>query len=237
MNCILIDDEPLAREGLATYISEIDFLHLQGQFDNPLDAIEMINSGKIDLLLLDIQMPKLNGLDFLRTLSNPPLTILTTAFPGFALEGYELDVFDYLVKPITFQNFFKSMNKAKNQFDLIQGNKGDVHSPPSYIFIKSGTQFEKVRIDEILFVSAMQNYVHIYTKEKKHTTLVTLKHLLSNLPADKFLQTHKSYIVAIQYIDALEGNLIKIGQHQIPISRANKTSVEKELLDGKILKK
>lgn len=234
---MLIDDEPLAREGLSKYIEEIDFLNLVGMFENPLDALPALEKEKIDLLFLDIQMPKINGLDFLKSLKNPPLVIITTAYPSFALEGFQLDVQDYLVKPITFQRFLKAVQKAKSQYELLQRSSAKQEDASAYFFVKCGQQYEKILLDELLFVESMQNYVHLHTQRGKFTTLLALKNLLKELPEEKFLQVHKSYIVSIKSVETLEGNLIWIGDQQIPISRSFRGKVEDTILKGKLLKK
>lgn len=237
MKCMLIDDEPLAREGLSKYIEEIDFLKLVGKFENPLDALPTFEKETLDLLFLDIQMPKINGLDFLKSLQDPPLVIITTAYPSFALEGFQLDVQDYLVKPITFQRFLKAVQKAKSQFELLQRSESKAPEEDKYFFVKCGQQYEKILLDELLYVEAMQNYIHLHTARGKFTTLLALKNVLKELPEEHFLQVHKSYIVSIKSVETLEGNMIWIGDQQIPISRSFRSEVEERILKGRLLKK
>jgi len=236
MKCLIIDDEPLAREGLSQYIQDIDFLALTGTCENPLEALPFLETT-IDLLFLDIQMPKINGLDFLKSLQNPPLVIITTAYPSFALEGFQLNVLDYLVKPITFQRFFKAAQKAKTQYELLQRPSSDVQAATDYFFVKCGQQYEKIELSELLFVEAMQNYVQLHTKRGKFTTLLSLKSILQELPDTQFMQVHKSYLVAIHSVATLEGNFIRIGEHQIPVSRSYQKQVEERILKGRLLKK
>ncbi len=235
LKCLVIDDEPLAREGIAGYVNDIDFLELIGTCENPLDAIGIMEKGQIDLLFLDIQMPKINGLDFLKSLQDPPLVIITTAYPSFALEGFQLAVLDYLVKPITFQRLLEAANKAKSQFNLLQ--QKPANSSTDHFFIKQENKFEKIRLEELFFVESMQNYIQLHTSRGKFTTLLTLKNIKSELPDQGFLQVHKSYIVAISKIDSVEGNQVVIGEHKIPISRSNREKVMDLVVNGKLIKK
>src|SRR5689334_13036362 len=171
INCIIIDDEPLARKGLKEYIADVEFLHLLGEFDNPLKATEMLSNEEVHLLFLDIQMPKITGLDFLKTLQHAPPVIFTTAFPQFALEGFELNALDYLVKPISFDRFLKSAMRAKEFYEVRQKNNTEVAASTAtaeYFFIKSDNKLVKIAYDDILFAEALQNYVVIHTTDKKY---------------------------------------------------------------------
>ena len=234
INCAIIDDEPLARKGLKEYIADMDFLNLVGEYDTPLKAVEQIKDGKIQLLFLDIQMPRLSGLDFLKTMSNPPLTVITTAYPEYALEGFELDVLDYLVKPIAFNRFVKAAMKAKEYLSA----RSVVSSPEDdFIFIKADNKLVKVHYDDILFVEATQNYVTIFTKIKKYITYLTFKSIEEALPAARFLRVHKSFIVQLSKVESVDGNELAIDTHKIPVSRANKDEVMQKILSGKFLKR
>ena len=240
INCIIIDDEPLARKGLKEYIADIDFLNLTGEFDNALKATEQLSSGKVQLLFLDIQMPKITGLDFFKTLHHPPPVIFTTAYPQFALDGFELNALDYLVKPISFDRFLKAAIRAKEFYEVRQINmdepkQGD--QAPDFFFIKAENKLVKIFFDEILFAEALQNYVVIHTKEKKHITYLTFKAVEEYLPATQFIKTHKSYIIAVSKIENIDGNIIQTGNHQIPVSRNFKDEVMEKLLKGKFLKR
>lgn len=236
INCIVVDDEPLARKGLKEYIADVDFLHFNGEFDNALKAAEPVSNGVCDLLFLDIQMPKITGLDFFKTLQTPPPVVFTTAYPQFALEGFEVNALDYLVKPISFDRFLKSAMKAKEYYEVRESNTKEGMSA-DYFFIKADNKLVKILFDEILYVEALQNYVTIHTAGKKYMTYLTFKSVEEYLPADKFLKVHKSYIVAAARIDSIEGNDIKIGDQHIPISRNQKEEVMEKLLKGKILKR
>ena len=238
INCIIIDDEPLARKGLKEYIADADFLNLIAEFDNPLKATELISKGEVQLLFLDIQMPKITGLDFFKSLQNPPPVIFTTAYPQYALEGFEVNALDYLVKPISFDRFLKAAMKAKEYYEVRDKNTAESSSStPDYFFIKADNKLVKLQYDEILYAEALQNYVVIHTREKKFITYLTFKSVEEYLPSSSFIKTHKSYIVAASKIDSIEGNEIRIAQHSIPISRNLKDEVMERLLKGKFLKR
>lgn len=239
LTCIIIDDEPLARKGLKEYIADVDFLELAGEFDNPLKATDILARQQVHLVFLDIHMPKISGIDFLRTLQNPPLVILTTAYPQYALEGFDLSVLDYLLKPISFDRFFKAVLKARDHYEHRQPvNLGaQPESKDDYIFIKADNKLVKLAYNDIVFVEALQNYVTIHTNDKKFITYLTFKSMEESLPADKFIKVHKSYLVAIAKIGSIEGNEIIAGNHHIPISRNLKDEVMERLLKGKFLKR
>lgn len=235
LTCMIIDDEPLARKGMEEYVSDIEFLELVAVCDNALQANTYLQSNTVDLVLLDIQMPKLSGLDFLKSLEHPPVVIITTAYQEYALEGYELNVTDYLVKPIAFSRFVKAVNKAKDFLLLKQ--KEPAAEPAAYFFLKVDNRFEKISYDEILFAEALQNYVAIYTAEKKMLSYITFTQVENQLPAGKFLKVHKSYIVAMDKIKTVEGNIINIAQHQIPVSRGLKDEVMQKIVFDKLIKR
>jgi DNA-binding LytR/AlgR family response regulator len=238
INCIIIDDEPLARKGLKEYVQDIEFLQLQGAFDTALQATDTLMKQDIQLLLLDIQMPKITGLEFLKTLSNPPLTILTTAYPEYALQGYELNVLDYLLKPFSFERFLKAVMKAKSFLEAVQKPSPVLlNEPASHFFLKTDSKLVKIAHDEVLFVEALQNYVAVYTREKKYISYLTIKSVEEQLPAQRFIKVHKSYIVAADKVETIEGNEIRIGQHHIPISRNSKEEVLEKILQNRLLKR
>jgi DNA-binding LytR/AlgR family response regulator len=237
ISCIIIDDEPLARKGLKEYIDDVDFLHLAGESDNPLKAAKLISEGNIQLLFLDIQMPKLSGLEFFKTLSPAPPVIFTTAFPQYALDGFELNALDYLVKPVSFDRFYKAALRAKEYYEVRAENNKVVAGQEDYFFIKADNKLVKIAFDEVLFAEALQNYVCIQTTTKKYITYLTFKSIEDYLPANRFIKTHKSYIVAASRIDSIDGSEIKIGSHTIPISRNSKEEVMEKLLKGKFLKR
>ncbi|HTD93821.1 MAG TPA: LytTR family DNA-binding domain-containing protein [Chitinophagaceae bacterium] len=239
INCIIIDDEPLARKGLKEYVADVEFLQLAGEFDNAMKATGIIESGGVQLLFLDIQLPRITGLDFFKTLHHPPPVIFTTAYPNYALEGFELNALDYLVKPISFDRFYKAALKAKEFYEVREKNAGVnvAVGQDGYFFIKADNRLVKLLFSEVLFAEALQNYVVIHTKEKKYVTYLTFKSVEDYLAGAQFIRTHKSYIVAAARIDSIEGNDIRIGQHHIPISRNLKEEVMEKLLKGKFLKR
>jgi len=240
INCIIIDDEPLARKGLKEYIVDVDFLHLIGEFDNPLKATEILSKGEVQLLFLDIQMPKITGLEFFKTLHHAPPVIFTTAFPQYALDGFELNALDYLVKPISFDRFLKAALRAREYYEVRQKNETETaldSGPANHFFIKADNKLVKILFDDILLVEALQNYVMIHTTDKKYITYLTFKSVEEYLPAIRFIKVHKSFIVAAGKIDSIEANDIRIGQHHIPISRNLKEEVMEKLLKGKFLKR
>jgi DNA-binding LytR/AlgR family response regulator len=239
IRCIIIDDEPLARKGLKEYINDVDFLDLAAELDNPLKANKILSEGNIQLIFLDIQMPKLTGLEFFKTLTHAPPVIFTTAYPQYALEGFELNALDYLVKPISFERFLKAAIRAREYYEVRIKNSSESPAPgkEEFFFIKADNKLVKIFYDDILFVEALQNYVSIHTKSKKYITYLTFKSIEEYLPADRFIKTHKSYIISASKIDNIDGNNIRMGEHHIPISRTTKDDVMDRLLKGRFLKR
>ncbi|GAB3712790.1 LytTR family DNA-binding domain-containing protein [Spirosoma flavus] len=241
LNCVIVDDEPLAREGLASYVREVDFLQLTATCENPLGLIKVLEKQPVDLIFLDIQMPKMSGIDFLKLVSKPPIVVITTAYPSFALEGFQLNVLDYLLKPITFDRFFKSANKAREYHKLL--NQSTVTGVPKsednddYFFVKCGNKYEKIFFDDILFVEGLQNYVTIFTNKGKYVTLLNMKGLEQNMDGHTFIRVHKSYMVSIPKIEGIEGNEICIQTHRIPISRNYRDQVMNQVVSDKLWKK
>jgi DNA-binding LytR/AlgR family response regulator len=238
LTCIIIDDEPLARKGLREYIADVEFLHLAGEFDNPLKAMDVLINQKVDLIFLDIQMPKMTGLDFLKTLLNPPLVIFTTAYPQYAVEGFELNAVDYLLKPFSFDRFWKAIVKVRT---LFESGKGSSLQPiiieAEHFFIKTDNKLVKINYSDILYIEALQNYIAVHTITKKYITYLTFKSVEESLPQHIFLKVHKSYLVALSKIESIEANEILIGTHHIPISRSMKDEVMEKILKGKYLKR
>jgi len=243
INCIIIDDEPLARKGIREYICDIDFLNLLGEYDTPLKVMDQVDLAEVQLIFLDIQMPRLTGLDFLKNLRTPPLVILTTAYPQYALDGFELNVLDYLLKPISFQRLLKAVEKARDYYATHQSpaasaTRSSVATEENdHIFVKTGTMLKKIFYDDILFAEALQNYVAIHTADKKYIAYLTFKSIEDNLPTTRFLKVHKSYIIQLSKVDAIEGNAIIIGSFSIPVSRANREEIMNKILNGKFLKR
>lgn len=230
ITCLVIDDEPMARKGLMSYIAKIDFLDCLGPCEDALQLNNQLKQTRVDLLFLDIEMPYLTGIEFLQNAANPPKVIFTTAYEQYAIKGYELDVLDYLLKPISFDRFLKSCNKAFDYFNHRE-------EQADYVFIKSDNRLEKVFFADILFAEAMENYVGIYLPDKKLVTHSTLKSLLEKLPGQQFIQPHKSYIVNVNQIRSIEGNIMTIDRFQVPISKYQKDEVMEKIVNHNLLKK
>jgi len=241
LKCVAIDDEPLARECIANYVKEIDFLQLAGTGSNPVDIPRLLDEQNIDLIFLDIQMPVMNGIEFLKMQQQLPMVIITTAYPSYALEGFQLDVIDYLVKPITFNRFFKAVSKAKDYHQLKERSTQHTTSTNTdtagYFFIKCDYKYERIYFSEVLFVEAMQNYVTIHTTKGKYITLLYMKNVEQQLNQNDFIRVHKSFLVSISKIESIENNEIIIGQHRIPISRNCKEEVIEKVVNDKLWKK
>jgi len=232
LKVLIVEDEHLAAEGLKSYVAEIDFLNLVAYCENALEANKILSEQSIDLIFLDIQMPKITGIEFLKSLSKPPMVIFTTAYPNYALQGYELDVIDYLVKPYPFDRFLKAVNKAKDRF-MLENFKHDKPSNDgeiNYFFVKSEQKLEKVVVKEICYVQAMENYVIIHTDSQKIISLMTMKSMEEKLPANYFIRSHKSYIVNISKVESIEGNCLNVKSKQLPISRQNKQEVLNKII-------
>ena len=224
MRCIIIDDEPLALDLLEDDINKIPFLTLLQKFQSPFEALEILKSGEVDLLFLDIQMPDITGLEFLKSLERKPLVIFTTAYDQYALEGYNLDVIDYLLKPIPFERLLKAANKAQDIYKAQNLNYTSVEEGnsksggfPNYIFVKSGYDIIKVNISDIQFIEGLKDYVKIYLPSQPLLTLLNLKTIVEKLPPREFVRVHRSYIVALDKISAIRKNKIIIGNKEIPI--------------------
>lgn len=233
ITCIVTDDEPFARKGLQGYIEKIDFLDLKGVCENAIELNSLLKQQPVDVLFLDIEMPYMTGIELLKSLSRPPKVVFTTAYEKYAVEGYELEVLDYLLKPVSFERFLKCSNKI---FDYFRWQRQPDEEPP-YFFVKADNKLERISIDEILFVEAMENYVAIYVKDRKIMAHLTLKMLQERLPAAKFVQPHKSYLVAIDRISAIEGNILYVSDFQVPVSKYQKEEVMEKILNNRFLKR
>lgn len=212
MICLIVDDEPIAREILEDYAADTPGLTVAASCSSALQALEFLNSESVDLLFLDVNMPKLSGIDLIKTLENPPLVILTTAYPDYALESYELDVTDYLLKPFSFERFLKAVQKAEAKRIKVFRDSGT-------IIVRADRKTWPVRHDEILFIESIGDYVIMHTDGKKITVHETLKAMGEMLPDKKFMRVHKSYIICVQAIDYIEGNIITICGHEIPVGK------------------
>jgi len=237
MNCIIVDDEPLAREGLAGYVQDTDFLRLKASCENPLQLIKLLTEEPVDLVFLDIHMPKMTGIDFLKITTRPPLVIIISAFPDYALDGFRFNVLDYLLKPITFEHFFKAASRAREYQQLV----GNSHQPSiqksaaaDYFFIKCANRYEKIFFNDILYIEALQNYVSIFTSRGRYIALLLMKTLEENLDSKSFIRVHKSYIVSIDKIESIENNELKIQSYKIPVSRNYREQVMERVVKNKL---
>ena len=237
LNCLIIDDEPLARKGLNEYVDEIEFLHRIASCENALRASQFLNDQKVDLIYLDIHMPKLSGIDLLKSLKHPPLTIFTTAYADYAIEGYTLDVIDYLVKPITFERFLRASQKALEFYQLKARAETNTTGQEEYFFVKCDSKFEKVNFRDVSFIEAMQNYAVIHVPGRKLIAYITLTSLENQLPKDRFIKVHKSYLISVPHIQAIEGNEIHIDTARIPISRNLRDDVIRQIMGSRLFKR
>ena len=237
IRCIVVDDEPIARQYLSDYVAKMPQLELLAVFSSAKDAWEMIGTGAAELVFLDIQMPGLTGIELIRTLQKKPAVILTTAYSEYALEGYELDVADYLLKPISFDRFAKAVNKVAGRLEIQAGSISSGLSPSGekettardFIFVKSGYKSVKVNISDILYVEGMKEYVVIHTKDRKFTKLDRMKNMENLLKGQGFIRVHKSYIVSLKSIDAVFGNTLEINGKQLPLGRSFRDEVNNAL--------
>ncbi len=232
INAIIVDDEPLALDVLETFIEQIPEINLVQRCENAFEANEALKQNKIDLLFLDIQMPQLTGIDFYKSLSNPPAVIFTTAYSNYAVEGFEMDAVDYLVKPISLDRFMKAVNKASEKINNNRDNTtfggGD---DDEFFFVKADKKLVKVNFDEILYIEGLKDYVIIRLEQGRVITLQTMKSLEEKLPQRFFKRIHRSYIVGLNKIQAIVGNMVELNENnkikQIPIGKNYKD----ELLD------
>lgn len=235
IKCLVIDDERLAREYIKNYISKIPQLELIGEFNSALKAIDKIKTGEVDLMFLDIQMPDITGVDFLKSLSHPPEVIFTTAYQEYALEGFNLSAVDYLLKPFAFDRFFQAVNKVIDKLENKQGVevdhtqnlKSQTTFEETYLTIRADRKFYKINFDDIKYIEGQKAYVTFYTTKKKITALASLKELEESLPQKQFIRIHKSYIVAVHDILSLEGNIIEVSDTKLPVGKIYKEQVLK----------
>ncbi|MFL5742551.1 MAG: LytR/AlgR family response regulator transcription factor [Flavisolibacter sp.] len=235
--CIIVDDEPVARKILEEFISDVAFLELTGKAENPLKAGALLNDVEIDLMFLDINMPKMSGIEFLKTSRSLPPAIMTTAYSEYALDGFELNVLDYLVKPFSFERFLKACNKAKDFLQLMHKAGHSSPSAPDYFFIKCDGTIEKIMYHELIWIEAKQNYVVLHTAPRKLIVYLTMKGISDELPEQKFLKVHKSAIINIDKIKSIEGNVIHLEETSVVISQNLYASVIKSILKDRMIKR
>jgi len=229
MKYIIVDDEPLAHDVIESFCELLPHLSLEKHCYNAMEAMQYLNNNRVDFMFLDINMPKLTGFDFLRTLTNPPKIIVTTAYKEFALEGYELNVSDYILKPFSFDRLVKAINKAisevpKNVNTTIVPDSSEV---PSRLFLKGDKKYHQIHLNDILYIEAYGNYSKVYLKDEMIVSHEKISHFEELLNAANFLRVHKSFIVAINKIKFIEGNRILINDHKIPIGQTYKSNINK----------
>ncbi|CAL2089493.1 LytTR family DNA-binding domain-containing protein [Tenacibaculum sp. 190524A05c] len=219
LNCIIIDDEPLAIRVIENHLKEFKNFSLIGKFNNPVDALPMIENNEVDVIFLDINMSKMNGLAFLRSIPISPYVIITTAYREYAVDSFELDVLDYLVKPIPFNRFMKSINKLNQQIYLRQNAQQAQSEPETFIFLKVDKKLVKIKYQDILYIESLKDYIKVFTVDNSFLVHKSLTSITEELPSKKFLRIHRSYTISLDKVDSVEGNLVEIGNKKINIGR------------------
>lgn len=240
MTCIVVDDEPLARQGMELNIANVAGMQLLGSFSNALAASDFLRKSRVDIMFLDINMPELNGLDFLKSLRDAPLVIFTTAYPQYALESYELDAIDYLVKPIRIERFLKAVNKAENHLRLLQQDNSHnqvERIEEDFVYIKADRKYFKIYFKDILYIEGLKDYVIIYTKDNKIITSMNVKTIAAQLPPSIFARVSKSYIVNTLHITSFDNEIIYVHNTEIPLGQSFKDDFLKQYIDGKIVRR
>lgn len=236
LRTISIDDEPLALRLVSEYISKTPFLELVGSFDNPLDAIEFLSSQAVDLVFVDIQMPDLTGIEFVRSLENAPKIIFTTAYEKYALEGFKLNAIDYLLKPFSYEEFLKAAGKARKQLELETSSQLSIEANNQFLFLKSEYKIRRINFNDILYIEGLKDYIKVYTtsEDKPVLSLNSIKSLEQKLPEDRFMRVHRSFIVNLDRIETIERSRIIFGKTYIPVSDQYKDKFQ-EFLDKNFL--
>ena len=237
MKCLVVDDESIAIRGIVNYIGKLDFLEVTGTCSSALEAMDFIKRKETDLMFLDINMPHLSGLEFLESLEKPPLTIITTAYSEYALDGFRLHVVDYLMKPIAFQRFFQAASKAQDMFrsQLILHNEHE--GSKSSMYVRQGDAFQRIAWIDILYAEGMQNYVKLYFEDKVLIIHQTMTSLEDMLPKESFFRIHRSFLVNISYIDSISGNRLSIHSKKLPISKQRKDELLKTVVYKNLISK
>ncbi len=227
--CLIVDDEPLARDLMRSHISKLENFQIVAECGDAMKALQELHKNPVDLMFMDIQMPQITGIEFLKTLKNPPRVIITTAYREYALDGFELDVVDYLLKPITFERFLKSVNKYY-QANLDEGPGmapaySATQNDEAFIYVKENKKVMKVHLSEILYIEGLSEYVQIYTDSRKIITKCSMNHMEEKLPEEGFMRIHKSFIVSLSKIEAFTSSSIDVPGKELPIGRSYKNSV------------
>lgn len=234
--CLIIDDEPLAREGLEQYVLKMPGLESIGSCHSAIDALAILQKEKPDLLFLDIEMPEMTGLELVKSLPQPPKVIFTTAYREFAADGFDLDAIDYLVKPISFERFVRAVQKVQQSLESTPSMEV-IPATEEHIFIKSDGQIIKIPISNIIYAESAKDYVFIHTHSQRYMALLSLKQLGEHLPADQFMRVHRSYLVATTAVDRLEGNYLHIGEVKVPISRSLHDEIYQRVIGDRLLER
>jgi DNA-binding LytR/AlgR family response regulator len=236
LKTIAIDDEPLALRLVSDYVSKTPFLELVGSFENPLDAIDFLSTQTVDLIFVDIQMPDLTGIEFIRTLNEPPKVVFTTAYEKYAIEGFKLNATDYLLKPFSYEEFLKAAGKARKQVELEANSLPSIEANSQFLFLKSEYKIRRINFNDILYIEGLKDYIKVYTTgdDKPVLSLNSIKALEQKLPENKFMRVHRSFIVNLDKIDTIERSRIIFGKVYIPVSDQYKDKFQ-EYLDKNFL--
>lgn len=237
MKYLIIDDEPLAREGIKLNAERIDFLEYCGEYSNPIQAIEYLNKNNVDIIFLDIEMPGLSGLQFLENTTYNVQIIFTTAYPQYAIEAFEHHVTDYLVKPVRFERFFKAVTKAKENYELLQHSTIEVGGEDQFVYIRSERTIIKVILNEIKYIKGLKDYVMIYTLDNKYITAMNVKTIFSKLPHTIFARVSKSYIVNVDRIESINNHDILIDEMEISIGEAYRKAFYSTHINDKVIER
>lgn len=230
LKCIIVDDEPLAREGMEDYIGRVDFLVWKGSYKNAVEASTALQEHDIDLMFLDIHMPLLSGIEFLRDLHRPPKVVFTTAYREYAIDGFELQAADYLLKPISFSRFLKAVNKVRESI----GTEGDKGGDSNHFYVKEDGKIVKVLFEDILWIEGVKDYIFIHSSNRRHMVLTSMKAAEEKLDPKTFMRVHRSHIVNLKCVDALEGNTLHIATHRIPVSKQYRAEVIDRVVGDKL---
>lgn len=227
--CLVIDDEILAREGLEKFIKQTPFLEHVGSFGAAMNALLFLRTEPVDLLFLDIQMPEMNGIELVKALIQPPQVIFTTAYREFAVDGFELNAVDYLLKPFSYDRFLKAVQKVKA--------KEAETTQQEHIFIKCDGMIVKIALNDILYVETAKDYVFIHTKEKRYMALISMRQIENNLPQTEFMRVHRSYLIGLRHVEKIEGNMLHIAGAKISISRSLREEVYQKIIGSRLIER
>jgi two-component system, LytTR family, response regulator len=229
MNCIIVDDNKLARTALKELVSQVDFLELKEECANSLDAYNYLKKENIDLVFLDVEMPEMSGIELIKNLVKRPIIILVTAKKDYAVEAFEINVADYIIKPVTLSRLMVAVSRAKVLFEANTQKPDSVEKDKEYIFVRSNSVLTKIKINEIIYIQALGDYVNIYTKEKRHTVHITLRGMEEKLGVSSFYRLHRSYLVALDHVDCIEEGTAYVGKYPLPISEQFKKELLRKL--------